>query len=152
MRSFILCVMAGFCFSYAVLAGIAKESDNCTCMRNYTGFTVVSMFDGVEFYYIASGETKEEASKAALLLFPVNIYSRFGELLLLPFSIAVSDVWHVELDINPETGDVNSNISTSEDGYSAWIPRCVCGEEQQAPRLIYPEEKKGRVLNIRFLR
>lgn len=148
MGSFLFGVFASFLFFVSSYVHASGSENDCVCERNYVGFSIISVFDGVEFFYVASGETMHEAGMRALRLVSLNI-SGETKILILPFSVLLDDVHHLLINIDPNTGIPNPSIKTSEDGYSAWIKRCVCRQEKIKPKKkrLY---RKLPILDVQF--
>jgi len=151
MRSLLFGTLVGFLlFSVSVVSAVGASKD-CVCERNYVGFSVVSIFDGVEFFYVASGKTKEEASTRAMYLISLSHRKRLQNLLILPFSISMLDAKYVDLVVDPDTGKVSASVKANEEGYSVWMQRCFCVGEKIKPKKKKPH-RNTPVLNVHFLR
>jgi len=150
MRSLLLGILAGFLLSVSFVVFAAGNKDDCVCERNYTGFSIVSIFDDVEFFYVASGDTMSEVGMRALRLISMNIRGEFTKILLVPFSVSLADTHHLLVNIDPKTGIPHPSVKTSEDGYSAWIERCVCGKDKKIPKKKQYKKKKIFTTDVSF--
>jgi hypothetical protein len=151
MRSLLLGILAGFSLSVSFVVCAAGNKDDCVCERNYAGFSIVSVFDGVEFFYVASGDTMNEAGMRALRLISLDSDREFPEILLLPFSVSLIDRNYLLVKIDPKTGVPHSSVNTNKDGYSAWIERCICGKNKKTQRNKRQKKKKKLTTGVKFI-
>ena len=147
MHKLLATILTYFLFCTTVSADSGDYLDDCEYLRNPSSFSFKVTFNGVGYFHLASAETEEMAKAWGINILLRNRYPRPELMFTLP-----SSTINVVISFDDQTGKITAESDMNEDGYSAWIPIRLCGEDKEPqPREADEPENKIPLLNARVI-